>query len=61
MMHTPPATPAEVRAVLELFPKCTACGAPLDSTDAVPDGNHAFRMRHRGPCPACSPAPLPAA
>lgn len=50
MMHTPPATVAEVRDVLALFPKCSACGEPLESNEAVPDPAHAFRMRHAGPC-----------
>jgi hypothetical protein len=50
-MHTAPATAAEIRDVLTLFPNCSACGAPLAATAAVPDPAHAFRMRHAGPCP----------
>lgn len=61
MMHTPPATAAEVRDVLALFPNCFQCGQPLTDVVAVPDPAHAFRMRHRGQCPACSPSLPPAA
>jgi hypothetical protein len=61
MMHTPPANVAEVRAVLELFPKCSVCGQPLSIGESVvPDPARVFRLCHRA-CPACSPAPLPAA
>lgn len=52
MMHTAPATQAELIDVLALFPKCTHCGQQLSVAESVmADPNHAFRMCHAGPCP----------
>jgi hypothetical protein len=51
--HTPITSPAELSQVLALFPKCTACGSTLDvSEPIIADPGHAFRVRHRGECPA---------
>jgi hypothetical protein len=60
LTHTPPASTTELLDVLALFPKCTACGAPLSVAEPViPDPEHAFRMRHARPCePAPPPTPV---
>lgn len=50
--HTPITSPAELSAVLALFPKCSACGSTLDVSESIiADPGHAFRVRHRE-CPA---------
>jgi hypothetical protein len=52
MMHTVPATQAEMLDVLALFPKCTRCGATLSVAEPIePDSAHAFRLKHCGLCP----------